>query len=262
LVVSFDLDKRAIDNLSPKKPANVHLINESFNRLRECVSQRFGSEALFDGIVMDLGLSSAQIDDPERGFSFKFDSSLDMSFSGGSRATEEIVNRYQEKDLARIINDYGEEKFSRQIARRIVERRKIKKIETAKELSDIVASAIPERFHRGKINPATKTFQALRMETNGEVEALKSVLPQAMSMLKRGGRLAVVSFHSLEDGLVKDFFRQEGRDCLCPPDFRACRCGHVKSLRVLTKKPILPSEAEVRDNPRSRSAKLRVAERI
>jgi 16S rRNA (cytosine1402-N4)-methyltransferase len=262
LVVSFDLDARAIDNFSANKPDNVRLINDSFANLRDRVVEVFGPEALFDGIVMDLGLSSAQIDDPERGFSFKFDSSLDMSFSGSSKTTSDIVNYYNKERLAQVISEYGEEKFARQIAEKIVQARRDKSLDTAKELAEIVVSAIPERFRHGRIHPATKTFQALRMETNGEMDALKKVLPQAVSLLKKGGRLVVVSFHSLEDSIVKNFFRQESRDCLCPPSLPLCRCGHRASLSVITKKPVLPKEGEVELNQRSRSAKLRAAEKV
>lgn len=262
LVVAFDLDKKAIANFSKKGFKNAHLINDSFGNLASRVRALFGADVLFDGIVMDLGLSSAQMDDGDRGFSFRFDASLDMSFSGGSRATQDIVNHYEEGRLARIITDYGEERFAKKIARAITAARKDAPITNAKQLAEIISMAIPERFRHGKIHPATKTFQALRIETNGELEALVKVLPEAISLLSPGGRLAIVSFHSLEDRIVKDFFRTESRDCLCPPQFPACRCGHSRSLNVINKKPIGPSEAEVRSNPRSRSAKLRVAEKI
>ncbi len=262
LVVAFDLDKTAIANFSRQNFSNVHLINDSFANLVERVHGLFGAEALFDGIVMDLGLSSAQMDDEKRGFSFRFDASLDMSFSGGSEATKDIVNHYEEGRLTKIIKDYGEERFAKKIAQAIVSARKTGAIKNAKQLAEIISSAIPERFRHGKIHPATKTFQALRIETNGELEALAKVLPAALSLLSPGGRMVVVSFHSLEDRLVKDFFRQESRDCLCPPQFPACRCGHSRSLKILTKKPLTPAEAELKDNPRSRSAKLRAAEKI
>ena len=261
LVIAFDLDKKAIANLDEKKLENVRSINDNFSNLSSRVVEMVGNEMLFDGIVMDLGLSSAQIDDPDRGFSFKFDNSLDMSFSGNSKETKNIINNYDEKSLSRIIADYGEEKFARNIAKAIVNYRQEKPIDNAKELSEVVKSAIPTRFHKSGLNPATKTFQALRIETNGELEALKKVLPQAVSLLKPGGRLAVVSFHSLEDRIVKDFFRQESRDCLCPPRFPACRCGHRATLNVISKKPIAVSEEESKGNPRARSAKIRVAEK-
>ncbi len=262
VVVAFDLDEKAIENTKSKNLSNVILINDSFANLREGVAGVLGSDVKFDGIVMDLGLSSAQIDDPDRGFSFKFDSSLDMSFSGDSQKTDKIVNSYSQDRLKEIIKEYGEERFAGQIAKKIADARRGKNISTAKELADIVVSAIPERFRHGRVHPATKTFQALRMETNSEVEALKAVLPQAVSMLAAGGRLVVVSFHSIEDRIVKDFFKQESRDCLCPPELPICRCGHKASLSVITKKPVLPKEEEVGSNPRSRSAKLRAAERI
>jgi 16S rRNA (cytosine1402-N4)-methyltransferase len=261
LVISFDLDKKAIDNFSGKNPGNVRLINDNFRNLTARVNE-VAPNQLFDGIVMDLGLSSAQIDDPERGFSFKFDSSLDMSFSGNSAATQELVNRGSERELFKIISDYGEDKSARFIARAIVAKRLEGPIMTAKELADVIMGCLPERLKHGKIHPATKTFQALRMATNNELDSLKEVLPQALSLLSPGGRLVVVSFHSLEDRIVKDFFRQESKDCLCPPSFPACRCGHTKKLTIITKKPVLPSVEEIDKNARSRSAKLRAAEKI
>ena len=261
LVIAFDLDEKAIVNSSKKNLDNVRFVNDNFSNLKPRVVELVGNEMLFDGIVMDLGLSSAQIDDPDRGFSFKFDNSLDMSFSGDSEETKNIINHCDEKSLSKIIFEYGEEKFARNIAKAIVVARKEKVIATAKELSEIVKSAIPARFHKPGLNPATKTFQALRIETNGELEALKKVLPQAVSLLKPGGYLAVVSFHSLEDRIVKDFFKQESRDCLCPPRFPACRCGHKAVLNIVSKKPIAVSEKEAKENPRARSAKLRVAEK-
>lgn len=261
LVVSFDLDKKAIENFSKKNPGNVHLVNDSFRNLAARVVE-VAPDELFDGIVMDLGLSSAQIDDPERGFSFKFDSSLDMSFSGNSDFTQKLINYGKEKDLLKIISEYGEEKSARMIVKAIIAKRAEAPIKTAKELSNVIMDCLPERLKHGKIHPATKTFQALRMATNDELESLKEVLPQALSLLAPGGRLAVVSFHSLEDRIVKDFFRKESMDCVCPPSFPVCRCGHVKKLKIITKKPLPPSVEEIEKNARSRSAKLRVAEKI
>jgi 16S rRNA (cytosine1402-N4)-methyltransferase len=219
---------------------------------------------LFDGFVLDLGLSSFQLADLRRGFSFRDDSPLDMSFSSGgdSRKTRDIVNSYREEALAEIIFKYGEEKHARRIARGIVEQRRLSRLETTGDLVEIIKKAIPRRLWSERVHPATRTFQALRIAVNHELENLEKVLPQAVAALKSGGRIVIISFHSLEDRIVKDYFRLESKDCLCPPEIPLCCCGHKASLRIITKKIVLPAEKEIADNPRSRSAKLRAAEKI
>jgi 16S rRNA (cytosine1402-N4)-methyltransferase len=206
---------------------------------------------------MDLGLSSRQLDDAERGFSFSQDGPLDMRMNPGrGQSAADLVNTLPEADLSKLLWRYGEEKKSRRIARAIVAERPL---ETTGQLADLVARAVGRRE---KIHPATRTFQALRIAVNEELDALEQALPQARDLLCPGGRLAVIAFHSLEDRLVKQFYRHEARDCVCPPELPVCQCQHQATLRVLTSKPVRPTAGEVARNPRSRSARLRVAERL
>jgi 16S rRNA (cytosine1402-N4)-methyltransferase len=263
-VLAIDLDEEAIENTKKKNLDNVILVNDNFSNLSAIIENNFEKGTLFDGFVIDLGLSSFQLADLRRGFSFREDTPLDMAFNsnGKDERTRNIVNNYREEDLARIIFTYGEENHARRIAKGIAERRREKMIETTGDLAEIIKKAIPRRLWNDKVHPATKTFQALRIAVNQELDNLEKVLPQAAAALKNGGKLAVISFHSLEDRIVKEYFRTESRDCLCPPEIPICRCGHQASLRILTKKIVLPSAEEIKNNPRSRSAKLRVAEKI
>ncbi len=211
-----------------------------------------------DGILLDLGVSSMQLDQPERGFSFQADAPLDMRFDptkGPSAA--DLVNSLPEGELADLLYRFGEERKSRQIARVIVNSRPL---HTTRELAEAVRKVI--RGGKEKIDPATRTFQALRIAVNHELESVEKVLPLAMSLLVPGGRLAIIAFHSLEDRRVKQFFRQESRDCICPPGQPVCTCGHRAILREITRHPIQAGEVEVAQNPRARSARLRVAEKI
>ncbi len=211
-----------------------------------------------DGVLLDLGASSLQFDKPERGFSFLKEGPLDMRFDRSSPLTaDELVNQWPEADLADILFRYGEEPKSRRIARAIVNARPV---HSTVQLADVIAKATGGR--RGGIHPATRSFQALRIAVNRELETLEAALPQAVAVLKPGGRLAVISFHSLEDRAVKLFFRQESRDCICPPGQLICICGHKASIKVITRRPIRPMPGEVEVNPRSRSARLRVAEKL
>ncbi|MDD4902460.1 MAG: 16S rRNA (cytosine(1402)-N(4))-methyltransferase RsmH [Patescibacteria group bacterium] len=263
-VLAIDLDEQAIANTAQKKLNNVILVKDNFVNLASIIADNIEAGKLFDGFVLDLGLSSFQLADLKRGFSFREDSPLDMAFNstGDDRRTRAIVNDWHEEDLARIIFTYGEEKHARRIARGIVERRREAGIETTGDLVEIIKKAIPRRLWNERVHPATKTFQALRIAVNHELENLEKVLPQAVAALKSGGRLAIISFHSLEDRIVKDYFKKESRDCLCPPEIPICRCGHQASLKIITKKPLLPTAEEININPRSRSAKMRVAEKI
>lgn len=211
-----------------------------------------------DGVLLDLGLSSLQLADAERGFSFLAEGPLDMRFdttSRGRRAAD-LVNQLSLEDLADILNRYGEERQSRRIARAIVEARPL---HTTQELVEVVERAVPRR--RGRLHPATLVFQALRIAVNDELTALESVLPQAVDLLVPGGRLVIIAFHSLEDRIVKRFMRRESKDCICPPELPICMCDHQAILNLITRKPIQPTDEEIRINPRSRSARLRVAER-
>jgi len=226
----------------------------------------FGSDVTsgVDAVFVDLGFNSDQIENAKRGFSFLRNGPLDMRYSPETqkRTAADIVNNCAQDELTRIFKDLGEEKFAKRIAREIIEARKIERIGTTEELVKIVSRAIPERQKRGKVHFATKVFQALRIETNQELENLKIFLGRATEVLASKGILAIISFHSLEDRIVKNFFREEARDCVCPSNFPKCVCGHRARLKIITKKPITASEEEKKDNPRARSAKLRIAERI
>ena len=216
-----------------------------------------------DGVLMDLGLSSFQFDDPERGFSFESDARLDMRLdttSTGATAWD-IVNTWDESEIIEILFSYGEESRARRIVRELIRERGERPIETARDLAALVERAVGGR--RGaRIHPATKTFQAVRIAVNRELDVLRAALESAVAVLRAGGRIIVISFHSLEDRIVKQFFQREARDCVCPPDIPVCRCDHKAQVRILTRRPVTPDEGEVERNPRSRSAKLRAAERL
>jgi 16S rRNA (cytosine1402-N4)-methyltransferase len=210
-----------------------------------------------DGLLLDLGVSSMQFDQPDRGFSFQHDGPLDMRMNQGRGQTAaDLINTLPEEELANLIYKYGEETQSRRIARAIVRARPLNR---TRQLADVVAGAV-RRKGRPRIHPATRTFQALRVAVNDELAVLEQVLPQAVSLLKPEGRLAVISFHSLEDRIVKLYFRQESQDCICPPEQPFCTCQHKAIINIITKKPITPQSAEVDRNSRARSAKLRVVE--
>jgi 16S rRNA (cytosine1402-N4)-methyltransferase len=210
-----------------------------------------------DGIVLDLGASSMQFDSPERGFSFLADGPLDMRFDPTNPLTAaQIVNEWPEEELANIIFRYGEEPASRRIARAIVQ---FRPIAGTGNLAEVIEKVHPRR---GPHHPATQTFQALRIAVNGELDAVEKTLPVAVQALGPGGRLAVISFHSLEDRIVKDYFRLESRDCICPPKQPVCTCGHKASITEINRRPITPADEEITQNPRARSAKLRVAEKL
>ncbi len=247
-VLAIDLDATAIKNATQKLKANnldnVILVQDNFKNLSTIVSENLPAEQKFDGIVMDLGLSSAQLSDPERGFSFQGERPLDMAFGPlSAKSTEEIVNHYSLPDLTKIFREYGEEKEAYRIAKAIVNYRRTKRLKTTTDLVTIIEAVVPPRFYT-KIHPATRIFQALRMATNGELDNLTTVLPAALELLKPQGRLVVVSFHSGEDRIVKNFFRTAALE---------------EQLIILTKKPLIPTEAETQVNPRARSAKLRAA---
>ena len=258
-LLGIDADPKALDiareRLAPYGPAAA-LVNDNFRHLEDiCREHDFQP---VDGILLDLGISSLQLDDTERGFSFRFDAPLDMRFGPDQSTTAaKILNTFTERDIAALLREYGEERHSRLIARRIVAMRPIK---TTQELVSAVEH-LPG-MTSGRIHPATRTFQALRIAVNRELENLEEVLKQTVRVLGQGGRLVVISYHSLEDRLVKHFMQEESRGCLCPPDVPVCVCGHTPTLRLVSRKPIVPTEAEREENPRSRSAKLRAAERI
>ncbi len=219
-----------------------------------------------DGILFDLGISLWHISQSGRGFSFNKDEPLIMRFGevggrNGKLTAEKIINEWPEEKLTIIFKEYGEERYAKKIAKAIVRNRREEKIETSKRLADIVSENYPKKYLL-KIHPATKIFQALRIAANGELENLKKALPQAIKILKRGGKIGIISFHSLEDRIVKEFFRKEAAGCVCPPNFLVCQCHHKAALKIITKKPITATGKEIEENYGSRSAKLRVAEKI
>lgn len=216
-----------------------------------------------DGIVLDLGVSSYQLDTPERGFTYREDAPLDMRMDQRQKMTaKDIVNEYPEMELYRVIRDYGEEKFAKNIAKHICMARQNKVIETTFELNDIIKAAIPIRARSAGGHPSKRTYQAIRIELNQELTILEQSIDQMIDLLNPGGRICIITFHSLEDRIVKRIFRRNENPCTCPPDFPKCVCGKVSKGKVITRKPILPSDEELEENRRSKSAKLRIFERV
>lgn len=258
-LLGIDRDPSAIA-LAQKRLAafadRVILAHANYDQMQALAAQH--AFAPVDGILLDLGFSSMQVDDPERGFSFHSDALLDMRYDPQSDAltAADLLNTLSVQALADLLYTYGEERESRRIARAIVAARPLY---SARQLAELIERVLPRRE---KIHPATRTFQALRIAVNDELGALERALPQTLNLLRQGGRVAIISFHSLEDRIVKHFFARESTDCLCPPRQPCCTCGHRATLRLVTRKPITPTEAEIAANPRSRSAKLRVAERL
>ncbi len=258
-LLGIDADPRAL-RATERRLARLRgsylLVNDNFANLKEvCERAHF---VPVHGVFFDLGMSSLQLEEAGRGFSFQRDEPLDMRFSSRQELTAaDIVNRYGEQELARLLWTYGEERRSRAIARRIVARRPLR---TTGDLARVVEGAAPRRGSR--MHPATRVFMALRIVVNDELGSLERAMGQAIEVLGPGGRLAVISYHSLEDRIVKGWLQRESKDCLCPPPIPVCVCGHRASLRIVTRRVITPSPEEVRRNPRSRSAKLRIAERI
>jgi len=266
-VLAIDLDPLAIKHaeeiLQTSELNNVVLALGNFKNLQAIAQEKLGPEEVA-AIVLDLGLSSAQLSDLRRGFSFRAEAPLAMSFGAADKEnrTATIVNTWRAEELADVIKRYGEERYAKTIAKSIVAARQSAPISTTGQLLAAIERAVPAVYRRGRLHWATRTFQALRIATNDELANLEAVLPQALALLKPGGRLAVVSFHSLEDRIVKQFFRREATACLCPPTFPACVCGHRARLRLVTGKALRPGVEEVTANHRARSAKLRVAEKL
>ena len=240
---------------------NVVYVHDNFRNI-DSILDSVG-EDLLDGILVDIGVSSYQIDAAERGFSFRYDSKLDMRMDTTKPfSAYNLVNEYSEEELTRVIRDYGEEKFARSIARHIVKTRTTKPIETTKQLEEIVLASVPRyKGQDGKSN-VQRTYQAIRIEVNGELDALTEFLEDAVKHLKPGGRLAVISFHSLEDRITKQKFKELATGCICPPDFPICVCGHKASVKIITKHPVEATDEEIKINSRSACAKLRVIEKI
>ncbi len=236
----------------------VHLHHGDFKEI-DIAAEENGIE-LFDGIMADLGVSSPQIDDAERGFSYMHDAPLDMRMNTESDfSAYDVVNGYSEEELTRIIGTYGEERWAKRIAEFIVKKRPVN---TTFELVDIIKAAVPQGAREKGGHPAKRTFQAIRIEVNGELDSVNEAIEKAVSLLKKGGRLGIITFHSLEDRIVKQAFQTLAKGCTCPPSFPICVCGKKPSVKIITKKPILPGEKELEINSRAKSAKLRIAEKI
>lgn len=240
---------------------NVTYVHNNYKNIKSILNE-LNIDGL-DGAVLDLGVSSYQLDCRERGFSYMEDAPLDMRMNRQDGISAyDVINTYSERELSDIFFSYGEEKFSRKIARIIAERRQIKPVETTLELVDIIKAAIPEKFRQKGSHPAKRVFQAVRIEVNGELSDLKGALDDFFDCLKSGGRLAVITFHSLEDRIVKNAFNEYGTGCICPKDFPICVCGKTPRGKVITRKPVLPTEEEYEFNKRSKSAKLRIIEKL
>ncbi|MGP1448915.1 16S rRNA (cytosine(1402)-N(4))-methyltransferase RsmH [Filifactor alocis] len=260
-LIAFDQDIEAIENAKIKLKAyedKVILIHDNFRNIKKSLEDI--DIFRINGLLLDLGVSSYQLDSPERGFSYRYDAPLDMRMNQSSQISAKyIVNTYSEEDLKRIIRDYGEEKWASRIAQFIVEERMKKPIDTTGELVQIIKAAIPKKAREEEQHPAKRTFQAIRIETNHELDVIHDVLESAVELLLPGGVISVITFHSLEDRIVKNFFRDESTGCICPPEIPVCVCNHQARLRLAHRKPLVPSEEELRENPRSRSAKVRGA---
>lgn len=238
----------------------VTIVRSNYCNMKQVVND-LGIEKV-NGIVLDLGVSSYQLDTADRGFSYKEDGPLDMRMDKRQTVTaKDIVNDYSEMELFRIIRDYGEDKFAKNIAKHIVRMRNEKPIETTYELNDAIRAAIPMKVRKNAGHPSKKTFQAIRIELNKELEVLNNTLQDMIDLLEEDGRICIITFHSLEDRIVKSIFRKNENPCTCPPSFPVCMCGQKSKGKVVTRKPILPSEEEIAQNRRSKSAKLRVFER-
>lgn len=264
-VIGIDQDRSTLQQTAVKleryrNEGRLLLVHANFDRVGAVVAG-FGFEHV-NGIIFDLGFSSFQMDDPARGFSFRHDAPLDMRMDESQTTTAaDLVNSLPEDELYRILRDYGEERWAGRIARKICERRQVQPFLTTGDLVQTIISAYPAKNQDGT-HPARRTFQALRIAVNRELERLSEAIRQAVDLLAPEGRIAVISFHSLEDRIVKNFFKLEASRCICPPELPVCQCDHQVRLKIITKKPIIPSPAEVAANPRARSAKLRVAERV
>lgn len=263
-LIGIDQDTDAINaatkRLEPYKD-RVTLVHDNFSNVKAVFAQ-LGIEKA-DGFLLDIGVSSHQLDEAERGFSYMQDAPLDMRMNSESDfSAYNVVNEYSEDELNNVIFKYGEERWAKRIAQFIVEARKQKPIETTFELVDIIKKAVPKGARKDGPHPAKRTFQAIRIEVNGELEILEKTIDDMTELLNPGGRLCIITFHSLEDRIVKNAFRKQENPCTCPPEFPVCVCGKKPLAKVITRKPILPSEEELEENHRSRSAKLRILERI
>lgn len=263
-LIGIDQDADAIEAASSRLEEfkdKISLVHSNYNNIKSVVND-LGINKV-DGIVLDLGVSSYQLDNPERGFTYREDVPLDMRMDRESSMTaRDIVNDYSEMELFRVIKDYGEEQFAKNIAKHIVKARSEKTIETTGELNEIIKAAIPAKMREHGGHPSKKTYQAIRIELNHELTVLENSLDTMIELLNPKGRLSIITFHSLEDRIVKNIFRKNMNPCTCPPDFPVCVCGKKPTGRIITRKPIVPSEEEIAENKRAKSSKLRVFERI
>ena len=261
-LIGIDQDADALEAAKErlKEFSNVTYVHSNFENIKEIVKTE--CDGLVDGIIADLGVSSYQFDTPERGFSYRFDAPLDMRMNKENELSAyEIVNEYDESEIFRVIRDYGEEKFAKNIAKHICIRRKEAPIKTTFELNEIIKAAIPAKMREKGGHPSKRTFQALRIECNREIEVLENTMDDMIDCLKDEGRLCIITFHSLEDRAVKNCFKTNENPCTCPPNFPVCVCGKKPKGKIITRKPIIASEEELAKNKRSQSAKLRVFER-
>ena len=262
-LIGIDRDEDAICAASKRLEPftdRVMIVKNNYGNIREVLDRLEISQV--DGILLDLGVSSYQLDTAERGFSYMADAPLDMRMDREeSRTAWDIVNTYSEQELFRVIRDYGEDRFAKNIAKHIVKQREEKPVETTGELVKIIQGAIPMKVQKTGGHPAKRTFQAIRIELNRELTVIDEVIDTMIDVLKPGGRLCIITFHSLEDRIVKSRFRMAENPCICPREFPVCVCGRKSKGHVVTRKPILPSETEMEENPRARSAKLRVFEK-
>lgn len=263
-LIGIDQDDMALSHARERLEPyldRVSLLKSNFRLMKDAVTAAGYSHA--DGILFDLGVSSPQLDIPERGFSYMLDARLDMRMDRQQpQSAYEAVNGWEQETLKKILYEYGEERYAPQIAAAIVKKRAQKPIETTSELVDIIKSALPPQAKREKQHPAKRSFQALRIAVNDELGALREALRQAIDLLAPGGRLAVITFHSLEDRIVKNVFLESAKGCTCPKDFPVCVCGKTPVVRLVTRKPVIPGAQEIEKNPRARSAKLRVCEKL
>ena len=263
-LIAIDQDETAVMVATQRLNAlgkNTTVVRSNFCEIAKVCRENDAPE--IDGVLLDLGVSSYQLDTAERGFSYSADAPLDMRMDNRkSLSAYEVVNEYSEKKIKKILFDYGEERFAPAIASAIVKQREKKKIETTAELSEIIKYAIPPNAREGGHHPAKRSFQALRIEVNGELDVIEPAIRDAVNMLRSGGRIAIITFHSLEDRIVKQAFASLAAGCTCPKDFPICVCNNKPKIKIVNKKPIVPSKDELEENPRSRSAKLRVAEKI
>ena len=263
LLIGIDQDADALKYSKEKlrEFSNVLLVHDNFSNIKNILIEN-NIEGI-DGILLDLGVSSYQLDNPERGFSYMQDAKLDMRMNEESNFSAwDVVNTYPEKQLESVIKDYGEERWANRIAEFIVKERNNKTINTTFELVDIIKAAIPARARRDGPHPAKRTFQAIRIEVNKELEILKKSVEDCIDALKPGGRICIITFHSLEDRIVKNVYKEKENPCTCPPEFPVCVCGRKPEIKIITKKPVTPLNEELDVNPRSRSAKLRIAQKI